>query len=95
MVQSGPTYPVLMAQAPLVQAPPVPYVRALYSYKAKHTDELDLEEGFYNWKNSLFWFVFFSKGDAIELLERRRDEWFKGKLNGKIGLFPGNYVKEL
>jgi hypothetical protein len=54
MVQSRPTYPVLMAQAPLVQAPPVPYVQALYSYKAKHTDELDLEEGFYNWKNSLF-----------------------------------------
>jgi hypothetical protein len=43
----------------------------------------------------LFWFVSFSKGDTIELLERRRDEWFKGKLNGKIGLFPGNYVKEL
>ncbi|CAF3727978.1 unnamed protein product [Rotaria sordida] len=34
-------------------------------------------------------------GDFIALLERRSDNWFKGILNGKIGLFPGNFVQEL
>ncbi|CAF0998642.1 unnamed protein product [Rotaria sordida] len=34
-------------------------------------------------------------GDTIVLLERRSDNWFKGILNGKIGLFPGNFVQEL
>ena len=39
-------------------------------------------------------YVFFT-GDTIQLIERRRDLWFKGKLNGIIGLFPGNYVEEI
>jgi hypothetical protein len=34
-------------------------------------------------------------GDIIILLERRADQWCKGILNGKTGLFPGNFVEEL
>lgn len=31
----------------------------------------------------------------IVLHERRSDNWFKGELRGRIGLFPGNFVAEL
>lgn len=32
-------------------------------------------------------------GDKIEVLEKCSPEWFKGKCNGKVGMFPSNYVK--
>lgn len=35
------------------------------------------------------------EGDVIAVIERRKDDWFKGNLNGKVGLFPGNYVEEI
>lgn len=37
----------------------------------------------------------FSAGDSIEIIERTSDpnHWWTGKLNGQVGLFPGNYVK--
>ncbi|UJR10945.1 hypothetical protein I4U23_015130 [Adineta vaga] len=34
-------------------------------------------------------------GDIIIVFERRADQWFRGNLHGKVGLFPGNYVQEL
>ncbi len=35
----------------------------------------------------------FSAGVSILLLRRIDDNWLEGKLNGKIGIFPSNYVK--
>lgn len=32
-------------------------------------------------------------GDKIEVLEKPSAEWFKGKCNGRVGMFPSNYVK--
>lgn len=32
-------------------------------------------------------------GDKIEVLEKPSPEWFKGKCNGNVGMFPSNYVK--
>lgn len=32
-------------------------------------------------------------GDKIEVLEKPSPEWFKGKCNGIVGMFPSNYVK--
>lgn len=34
-------------------------------------------------------------GDIIKITEKREDGWWRGELNGKIGLFPSTYVKEL
>lgn len=34
------------------------------------------------------------EGDVIEIIERDGD-WWKGSLNGNVGLFPANYVAEL
>ncbi|KAK3099484.1 hypothetical protein FSP39_005124 [Pinctada imbricata] len=35
----------------------------------------------------------FVTGDKIEIIEKLGDEWLKGKLNGKEGIFPSNFVK--
>lgn len=32
-------------------------------------------------------------GDKIEVLEKPSPEWYKGRCNGRVGMFPSNYVK--
>ncbi|SCU95282.1 LADA_0G14708g1_1 [Lachancea dasiensis] len=32
-------------------------------------------------------------GDKVEVLEKPSPEWFKGRSNGNVGMFPSNYVK--
>lgn len=34
-----------------------------------------------------------SPGDKVEVLEKPSNEWFKGRCNGRVGMFPANYVK--
>lgn len=39
----------------------------------------------------------FKANDTIEVLEKVKDDWWKGRVaggNGEIGLFPSSYVKE-
>ncbi|CAI4228131.1 unnamed protein product [Auanema sp. JU1783] len=36
----------------------------------------------------------FNVGDEIELTQKHESGWWQGKLRGKVGLFPANYVKE-
>lgn len=53
------------------------FVETLYEYKAATPDELS-----------------FYKGERIEVLEEENSAgWCKGRLAGKTGLFPGNYVR--
>ena len=33
------------------------------------------------------------KGELVEVLDQEDDGWWKGLLNGKVGLFPTNFVK--
>ncbi|KAI9475511.1 MAG: hypothetical protein EXX96DRAFT_596033 [Benjaminiella poitrasii] len=56
------------------------YVVALYDYTAQAEGDLS-----------------FKKDDRIEVLERTADanDWWKGRLNGVVGVFPGNYVVEV
>lgn len=37
----------------------------------------------------------FTKGDVIEIIDKTNDvnAWWRGRLNGREGVFPGNYVK--
>jgi hypothetical protein len=37
----------------------------------------------------------FRTGEMVEVIETSEDGWWKGKCNGKVGLFPVNYVKQL
>ena len=34
-------------------------------------------------------------GDAVNILEKRDDGWWRGELRSTIGLFPSSYVKEI
>lgn len=36
----------------------------------------------------------FRRGDTIQLTELLNDDWWKGSLHGKTGIFPRNYVKK-
>ncbi|PHH75232.1 hypothetical protein CDD82_4532 [Ophiocordyceps australis] len=60
-------------------APPVATVTALYDYSAQAEGDLS-----------------FRTGDCIELIQRTEssNDWWTGKLHGKEGQFPGNYVRE-
>ncbi|XP_011307510.1 SH3 domain-containing kinase-binding protein 1 [Fopius arisanus] len=51
--------------------------RVLFPYKASNDDELTLDEG-----------------DVVTLLSRDAPDkgWWKGELNGRVGLFPDNFV---
>ncbi|KAL1894984.1 BAR adaptor protein Hob1 [Ceratocystis pirilliformis] len=59
-------------------APAVEYVTALFDYAAQAEGDLS-----------------FSTGDRIEIVFRSNDtnEWWTGRLNGREGQFPGNYVE--
>jgi hypothetical protein len=35
------------------------------------------------------------RGDIIQLIEFVNNDWWKGTLNGKTGIFPSNYVKKI
>ena len=37
----------------------------------------------------------FHKGSVIAILSKEDSDWWKGDLNGQIGLVPANYVQEL
>lgn len=34
-------------------------------------------------------------GDVLEFLEEVEEGWWRGRLNGKEGIFPSNFVKEI
>lgn len=36
----------------------------------------------------------FHVGDCIEILEDKSNDWWKGKLNGKTGMFPMTYIEK-
>ncbi|KAI0296673.1 BAR-domain-containing protein [Russula brevipes] len=58
---------------------PVKYVVALFDFAAQADGDLD-----------------FKVGDRIEVVERTQstDDWWTGRLDGRTGVFPGNYVQE-
>lgn len=35
----------------------------------------------------------FNKGQIINVLNKEDPDWWKGEVNGHVGLFPSNYVK--
>ncbi|TBU23106.1 BAR-domain-containing protein [Dichomitus squalens] len=60
--------------------PAVQYVVALYDFEAQAEGDLD-----------------FKAGDRIEVVERTEstEDWWTGRLNGRQGVFPGNYVQDV
>lgn len=66
---------------PAPKLPPKPIreqAKVLYAYDAQNDDELTIKEG-----------------DIINVISKEIEDqgWFKGELNGKIGVFPDNFVE--
>ncbi|KAG8897701.1 hypothetical protein FRB99_007980, partial [Tulasnella sp. 403] len=76
--KKAPPPPPPVKPKPSPAAKPVIYVTALYDFDAQADGDLS-----------------FRAGDKIELVERSdsAEDWWTGKLNGKQGVFPGNYVQ--
>ncbi|OMJ28262.1 Regulator of cytoskeleton and endocytosis [Smittium culicis] len=73
---SGPNYPPLPPMVPKKASTPV-YAKALYDYAGQTADDLS-----------------FKANDVIEIMERTEssNDWWTGRINGKVGLIPSNYV---
>ncbi|GAA6054704.1 hypothetical protein JCM3770_000039 [Rhodotorula araucariae] len=51
--------------------------------------------GLYNFDGETADELPFRRGETVRVLERVSDEWWRGELRGRIGIFPTNYVEEL
>lgn len=74
-------------------------VKALYDYDGAESDELTFKQGKFD---SHVWFLcfesnsecFFITGEVFEKLEDEDEQgWCKGRKNGRVGLYPANYVE--
>ncbi|KAI3641175.1 hypothetical protein MIR68_000781 [Amoeboaphelidium protococcarum] len=72
------TAPPPLSPRTSLSSPPQQRAVALYEFTAQQDGDLS-----------------FQVNDVIEVLERTSDPngWWKGRLNGKVGVFPGTYVK--
>lgn len=63
---------------PVAAVPGVEYCTALYDYAPQAQGDLPIKAG-----------------DVIEVVQRTADAngWWTGRLNGQVGVFPGNYVQ--
>ncbi|BEJ16375.1 hypothetical protein CspHIS471_0509800 [Cutaneotrichosporon sp. HIS471] len=66
------------ALKPKPGTPPKQYCTAIFDYEAQAEGDLS-----------------FSAGDRIEIVERTNsaEDWWTGKVNGRQGIFPGNYTQ--
>jgi len=37
----------------------------------------------------------FNRGDVVDLIRKANEDWWEGELNGRVGVFPANYVEEI
>ena len=68
-------------EPPAPKLPPKPVreqAKVIYAYEAQNDDELSIREG-----------------DIINVISKEIEDqgWYKGELNGKVGVFPDNFVE--
>jgi len=77
---SFPTPASAHRSVPPPQAPQAVKARAIWGYNEKNADPNDLV---------------FAAGDIIEIVEETNEDWWMGRLKGRQGLFPSNYVEKI
>jgi hypothetical protein len=58
-------------------------------------DRLPLAQTLYNFRGEMKCDLVFRKGQVIQVMTRTesQNDWWEGKLEGRVGIFPANYVK--
>lgn len=76
--KKAPPPPPPLKPKPSFGAAPKLYATALFDYEAQAHGDLS-----------------FNAGDRIEVVEKSEsaEDWWTGKLNGRQGIFPGNYTQ--
>ncbi|GCE97120.1 protein that induces appearance of [PIN+] prion when overproduced [Zygosaccharomyces mellis] len=67
----------------------------VFGHSRKEKSEGEYVEVLYEFKPQSKDDLHIKPGDKVEVLERLSPDWYKGKCNGKEGMFPSNYVKAL
>lgn len=62
---------------------------------APNWDRLELAQTLYNFKGEMKCDLQFRKGQVIQIITKTdsQDDWWEGKLEDRVGIFPSNYVK--
>ena len=65
--------------------------------KTPDWDRLPLAQTLYNYKGELRCDLEFRKGQVIQVMTRTetQEDWWEGRLEGRVGIFPANYVRLL
>ena len=58
-------------------------------------DRLPLARAQYNFRGEMKCDLVFRKGQVIQVITKTetQNDWWEGKLEGKVGIFPANYVR--
>lgn len=92
-----PVSPTSSVPRPLSNPPGLFRVRAIWGYNehnevrtiGRHVHKLDI------YLIKIPRDLSFSPGDIIDVLKENNGDWWEGRCNGKIGLFPSNYVERI
>ncbi|KAI8966903.1 hypothetical protein BDF20DRAFT_1005218 [Mycotypha africana] len=75
--------------------PPPPPPPSKKLNKEEQSSKKELVEALYDLKGPQEGDLSFKVGDLIEVLDKSEkvNDWWKGRLNGQVGMFPANYVR--
>ncbi|KAK2460947.1 hypothetical protein APHAL10511_007417 [Amanita phalloides] len=76
---STPAAPAPVRRPAVPTTPQAVQARAIWGYNENNSEPNDLS---------------FAPGDTIEIVEETNADWWTGKVKGKQGLFPSNYVEK-
>jgi len=81
--------------APAAEEPAAPTAATADEAPAASKDEKPQFRALYSYAGQHDDELPFNAGDIISLISKEEEAWWKGELDGRIGVFPSNYVEEI